>query len=164
MINQQDATPFTGRHMFAIMVAFFGIIIAVNVIMAVIARTSWTGLVVENSYVASQQFNDRLAATKAQAALGWQASLGVSDGQVRYALVDKQGAPVRMEAVSVSFRRPIDDREDHVVQLQAAEAGVFAAKHALADGAWIVEVEADAGLAHPYRETHRILIVGGVAQ
>ena len=39
------------------MLAFFGVIIAVNVVMATLASTSWTGLVVENSYVASQEFN-----------------------------------------------------------------------------------------------------------
>ncbi len=38
------------------MVAFFGVIIAVNVTMATIAIASWTGLVVQNSYVASQEF------------------------------------------------------------------------------------------------------------
>jgi nitrogen fixation protein FixH len=36
---------FTGRHMLLIMIAFFGVIIAVNITMAVVARQSWTGLV-----------------------------------------------------------------------------------------------------------------------
>ena len=44
--------PFTGRHMAAIMVAFFGVVIAVNVYMARLATSTFTGVVVENSYVA----------------------------------------------------------------------------------------------------------------
>lgn len=52
---------FTGRHMLAIMLAFFGVIIAVNGVMATFATRSWSGLVVENTYVASQQFNERAA-------------------------------------------------------------------------------------------------------
>lgn len=164
MIDRQDARPFTGGHMLAVMVAFFGVVISVNVLLAVVANTSWTGLVVENSYVASQEYNAKLAATRAQAALGWHGSLALTRDEVRYALTDGQGKPVRMDAVSVAFRRPVDDREDHAVKLKSVEPGVFAAPHALRDGAWIVEVDADAGLPHPYRETRRILVVGGSVQ
>lgn len=60
---------FTGRHMLAIMIAFFGVIIAVNVTMAVMAGRSWTGIVVEDTYIASQEFNSRVAEGRAQAAL-----------------------------------------------------------------------------------------------
>ncbi|ESY87148.1 FixH family protein, partial [Mesorhizobium sp. LNHC229A00] len=62
---------FTGRHMLAIIPAFFGVVIAVNLTMATLANTSWTGLVVENTYVASQQFNRKAEEGRAQAALGW---------------------------------------------------------------------------------------------
>ncbi|MGO4840209.1 FixH family protein, partial [Rhizobiaceae sp. 2RAB30] len=66
---------FTGRHMLAIMVAFFGTIIAVNVTMATLAGRSWTGFVVKNSYVASQEFNRKAEQGRAQAALGWESRL-----------------------------------------------------------------------------------------
>ena len=45
---------FTGFHMLACMIVFFGVIVAVNLTMATLASQSWTGLVVKNSYVASQ--------------------------------------------------------------------------------------------------------------
>ena len=61
MIDRQDARPFTGGHMLAVMVVFFGVVISVNVFLAVVANTSWTGFVVENSYVASQEFNHKAA-------------------------------------------------------------------------------------------------------
>ena len=48
---------FTGRHMLAILIAFFGTVIAVNMVMAVLATRTFGGLVVENSYVATRQFN-----------------------------------------------------------------------------------------------------------
>ena len=63
--------PFTGRHMLFAMLAFFGVIIAVNLTMAAFATKSWTGLVVKNSYVASQAFNRELEQAKVQAARGW---------------------------------------------------------------------------------------------
>lgn len=48
--------PFNGRHMTAILVAFFAVVIAVNVLMARFIICTFGGVVVENSYVASQHF------------------------------------------------------------------------------------------------------------
>ena len=59
---------FTGRHAALLFVGSFGIIISVNVALAVNAVRTFPGLEVKNSYVASQEFNDRL---HAQTALGW---------------------------------------------------------------------------------------------
>ena len=50
---------FTGWHMLTIMLLFFGTIISVNVTMAWNAVTSWSGLVVQNTYVASQSLTAR---------------------------------------------------------------------------------------------------------
>ncbi|GGI72272.1 cytochrome oxidase [Polymorphobacter multimanifer] len=65
------ARRFTGRHMLAAMLGFFGIIIAVNFTMAWFASSTFGGTVVDNSYVASQKYNQWLAAARAQEALGW---------------------------------------------------------------------------------------------
>ncbi len=64
--------PFTGRHMTLILVAFFSVVIGVNVTMARFAIGTFGGTVVDNSYVASQQYNGWLAKARRQAALGWQ--------------------------------------------------------------------------------------------
>ena len=61
---------FTGRHMLLVMVAFFGVTITVNLVLAFFATSSWTGLIVKNSYVASQEYNEKLAEARAQDALG----------------------------------------------------------------------------------------------
>ncbi len=154
---------FTGRHMLLTMLAFFGVIIAVNFTMAWFARSSWTGFVVENSYVASQQFNTKMAETRAQKALGWTGHFSLADGTVRYGISNAKGAEVSLEAVTVIFRRPVDDREDHSVVL-AKDARGYAAAHDVADGMWLVEIDADVNLPKPYRETHRIHVVQGVLQ
>ena len=62
---------FTGWHMAGVLCLFFGTIIAVNMVLAVNASTTWTGLVVKNSYVASQHYNETLAAAARQAKRGW---------------------------------------------------------------------------------------------
>ncbi|NJR13875.1 MAG: hypothetical protein HC779_06455, partial [Phyllobacteriaceae bacterium] len=74
-VRKSAETAFTlnGYHMLAIFVAFFGVIVAVNLTMARFAVTHWTGLVVKNSYVASQNYNGWLRQAAASKALGWQA-------------------------------------------------------------------------------------------
>lgn len=61
----------TGRHVAAIFIGFFAIVIAVNVLMASYAIGGFGGTVVDNSYVASQRFNGWLARARTQDALGW---------------------------------------------------------------------------------------------
>ena len=70
-----SAQGFTGLHMLLSTSAFFCVVIAVNVTMAVYASSSWSGLVVENTYVASQEFNRKAAAMKAMATSGIKGTL-----------------------------------------------------------------------------------------
>jgi len=58
---------FTGWHMTGILLGFFGIIVAVNFTMATLATRTFGGVVVQNSYVASQRYNEWLKAARAQA-------------------------------------------------------------------------------------------------
>lgn len=165
-MSDRSATgrEFTGRHMLAIMLAFFGVIIAVNLTMATLARTSWAGLVVQNTYVASQEFNQKAEEGREQAALGWQAELSIRDGVLRFALADAEGRPVRLAGGSATLHRPVGAADDMTVTLAAA-GDALETPLAVEDGAWIVEVlaqtGADAGLDRPYRETRRIQLRGG---
>ena len=161
--ERSESGQFTGRHMLAIMLAFFGVIIAVNITMAVKANTSWTGLVVKNTYIASQQFNGRAEEGRRQAALGWSSGLTIDEGRLRYTLADAAGAAVQLSGGTANFRRPVSDSEDVSVTLES-HGDVIEGATALADGAWIVESLADAGLDWPYRETRRLYLRGGTVR
>jgi nitrogen fixation protein FixH len=63
---------FTGWHFTAIIVGFFAVVIAVNLTMAMYATRTFGGVVVENSYVASQKYNGWLEAARKQGRLGWE--------------------------------------------------------------------------------------------
>lgn len=155
---------FTGRHFLLIMLASFGVIIAVNVTMAIYASSSWTGLVVRNSYVAGLDMNRRLRERREQAALGWHASLSGAEGTLRLAIADAEGRPVVLRGGKAEFRRPVSDGEDRTVELAPAPGGALAAGLRLGDGAWIVTIEVDAGRDVPWRESRRILVRNGVVQ
>jgi nitrogen fixation protein FixH len=160
-MQASSGREFTGRHLLLILIAFFGVVIAVNLTMAYLANSTWTGLVVNNSYVASQEFNAKAAQAEAQIARGWTYELDLAGGQVRFVLKSANGAPISAKAVKVTFKRPVSDREDVTIDLARGTDGRWQAPHPLAPGAWIAVIDADVGEAEPWRETMRLLVKSG---
>ena len=156
-----ETRPFTGRHLLFIMLAFFGTIIAVNVTMATFAARSWTGLVVKNSYVASQEFNGKAKAAREQDALGWTSNLEVGGGKLRFALSDAKGGVVALEGGSATLYHPVSGLRDTHLDLVPDGSGAVAADIALDDGGWIIEIAADAGLERAYRDVRRVFVSSG---
>jgi len=162
--RRRSPGEFTGYHMLTLILAFFGVIIAVNLTMATLARTSWTGLVVQNTYVASQEFNRKAEEGRAQAALHWQGKLTLADGTLRYQLADAAGKAVLPTSVKVAFRHPAYDAEDRVIDLVRRADGGFSARQIISDGVWIVEVDAQTGRERPYRQVRRVIVRNGAIE
>lgn len=101
--------PITGAKFAAIFVSFFGVIIVVNLALAYNAVATFPGLVVKNSYVASQTFD---ADRAAQLALGWQAEAQVRRGDLILTLTDANGNPVEDAEVTGVFGRATTVRDD----------------------------------------------------
>jgi len=131
---------FTGTHMLLTTCAFFGVIIAVNFTMAWYASSSWSGLVVENTYVASQQFNEKAATMKAMAASGITGKLSLKSNEIHYDITNRDGSPAAVDDIVANFKRPVGDHEDFHVALTKLSEGRFEANHVVATGDWIVEV------------------------
>lgn len=127
-----------GWHVAAGFVAAFGIIIGVNVLLAVKAVGTFPGLEVKNSYVASQSFDAR---REAQEALGWTADVKVERGMLHVILTDATGQAVRPADLQAMLGRPTIAREDHQLEL-TPEAHGFSAPVDLAQGAWLVKLTA----------------------
>ena len=160
--NKDQGFVFTGWHMLAIMIMFFGTIITVNLIMAWNASHSWSGLVVQNTYVASQQFNGKVAEAKAFAASGIEGSLSIEGGRVTYRVVDAKGEPVIADDVSATFKRPVDEREDFTLALEPAGPGLFVAETEIMPGQWIVDIGTKRDGARVFHQTVRTVVTGGV--
>jgi nitrogen fixation protein FixH len=136
------ARKFTGYHMAAIMVAFFGVIIAVNLTMARYATSTFGGIVVENSYVASQEFNRWLDEAKKQEALGWDAiTAWRPDNRLAVRL---SGVPDGA-SVSASARHPLGRQPDHDLAFEPTGDNRFLSTSALPDGRWLLRLEVVAG-------------------
>ncbi|WP_306119725.1 MULTISPECIES: FixH family protein [unclassified Roseitalea] len=131
---------FTGWHFLAIIAGYFGIVIGVNLFMAWNAVDSWTGLVVKNSYVASQQFNEVTAEKRAQLAMGWKAIPAYADGTMTLELHDARKAPIEGAIITATLGRPSYDAEDHMVQFAETGPGVYDGRTELAAGIWNADV------------------------
>ncbi len=129
---------FTGKHALALFVGAFGVIIAVNLVLAYSAVKTFPGLVVKNSYVASQDFNERLSE---QRALGWSVSADLTGGLVILKFTDELGAPVEVADLQVVIGRATHVRDDFTPEF-TFDGVAYVAKAELGKGNWNIRLAA----------------------
>ena len=148
---------FTGRHMLFAMLAFFGVIVTVNMTMAVLAGRTWTGLVVKNSYVASQFYNEELEAAQRQEARGWRSRLTYEGGKIAFNLADRTGQPVILTDLVVALGRPAFEQQDHTLPLRHIGNGSYVASTSLGAGIWAARITGGSGET-AYRRDSRLFV------
>jgi len=146
--------PLTGRTVFIITASAFGVIIAVNVFMAVMAVGTFPGLETRNSYVASQKFD---ADRAAQVALGWTASAEVTGGQLRLALRDRNGTPVDPAALDATVGRATEVADDTTPAF-AFDGQALIAPVDLAPGYWHLRLVATADDGTLFRQRLQLFV------
>lgn len=124
---------FTGKHMTIILVAGFGVVFAVNFVMASLASSTFGGIVVENSYVASQHFNRWLDEAEKEKALGWTLETKrLESGKIAAHLV---GAP-RYANVTAEARHPLGRLPDVMLTFERDVSGDLVSDKPLPEGRW----------------------------
>lgn len=150
----------TGRHVLFACVAFFGVIFAVNGYFLVSALSTHTGVVAVEPYRKGLAYNDRIAASERQAALGWAERIEADRaGTVRVTMTAGDATPLTGLQVSGTIGRPSTTRGELQIAFREVAAGRYeAATQPLAAGAWIVSIEASSGRkAEPdYRARRRL--------
>ncbi len=142
--------PFTGRHMALIFVGGFGIVIGVNALMATLALRGFGGVVVKNSYVASQNFNSWLKEADAQDKLGWDVEIArLADGTLSVAT---RGVPADAK-VTASARRPLGDPETREFAFLGNPESGFSSVTPLPKGRWLLRLSVVSGSHHWRRES-----------
>lgn len=139
MSNVQAQGGFTGRHMAITIVGFFLVVIVVNMVMARLASSTFGGVVVENSYVASQHYNRWLAEARAQDALGWDAKASrLPDGRLALAL---SGLPQGPVTATVIARHPLGRLPERRLVLTGPGDARLISAEALPTGRWRLRIE-----------------------
>ncbi|MEL6738807.1 MAG: FixH family protein, partial [Pseudomonadota bacterium] len=136
-MSTQRKRQFTGKHMLITMVAGFGIVAAVNFYMASLAVGGFHGIVVDNSYVASQKFNDWIEEAEAMEALGW--STEAARDETGHVVLTTEGVPAGA-AISAELRRPIGKREFASLTFAPLGDGRYRSLEALDEGRWTMRL------------------------
>jgi len=158
MSDTTDSAPITGRHVAAAFVLFFAVVIAVNVVLAVVAERSWTGLVVENSYVASQTFDKDTAVLQKSLDMKIAHTLHFDAGKLDLTLTKPDGTPFAVENVQLSLGRPADNEDDQVISLTRVDPGQYQGKASLKLGVWEGELSATMADGSVWQKPVRLIV------
>lgn len=162
--NTRQPRPLTGRMVFAMFVAFFAVIIAVNGTMLTLAIDTLPGTVTDSSYRSSQRFNQTLADAREREARRWAVEANVArdasgTAAVTISLRDSDGAPIERIAVTARLLHPAARSNDRAFDVGRTGPGLYVgtADHALA-GAQDLVIEATREGEVLYRSRNRVLL------
>lgn len=134
--------PLTGKHVLAMFLAFFGVVIAVNMVMFRVATVSFSGLETDSAYRVGLAYNSQIEAARQQAALGWSVNAKVDGERVVIDVRDKNGTVVSGLEGDVILAWPADRRLDRKGVIVPREGALYEAQldKALPPGQWDVVV------------------------
>jgi nitrogen fixation protein FixH len=164
MPTTNSSKPLTGRMVLVILLAFFGVVIGVNVTMMELAIATLPGTEVDSAYSASLGYEKEIAAARAQAARQWRVDAHVersADGAavLRVEARDRDGRPVTGLKFQGRFERPTDKRFDLAVDLAEVGIGVYRGRtEAIAPGQWDLVLEGDGKDGRLFLSRNRVLL------
>jgi nitrogen fixation protein FixH len=136
----------TGRGVLVWLVVGFGIMFAANFALMYYALSTLHGEETENSYDASQVYNARLAAARAQDQLGWVVNVTTRQEAGGARIVaefrDRDGVIVPGLEVVARFLHPFDRGQDREAALVSDGAGYEGFAPSLHAGKWTLDIEA----------------------
>lgn len=156
------ARPITGRMVLAWVVAFFAVIIAVNLTFVYFALDSWPGLISKKAYEEGITYNKTLENAALQDAMGWRShvtlgpSMSKGTRMLTLIMTGPDGPLVGLTA-HARLSRPLGEGLTVETDLAEDRPGLYAALLRLpALGRWQVEITAQAGDGRTFRMDHEI--------
>jgi len=156
--------PLTGTKVFLMLVAFFGIVIGVNVTMMKLAIATLPGTDVDSPYAAGLSYDREISAAQDQAARNWKVSAHIErrgDGNavLQVEARDAAGQPLTGLKFAGRLERPTDKRADLAVGLTEAGIGSYRGNAAsVAPGQWDLVIEGDAKGERVFLSRNRVIL------
>ncbi|MEO9467337.1 FixH family protein [Parasphingorhabdus sp.] len=144
-MSKPKPTPrrINGFHATWMFIAFFGVIFAVNMLMARFAVSSFGGTVVDNSYVASQNYNKWLEEGRQQASHGWSFSKASRSGeQLIFSAIAEDQNPLESMTLSAEVSHPVGRTETFELTFGETAPGQYRSIEAVPAGRWKLKVRA----------------------
>jgi nitrogen fixation protein FixH len=154
--------PLTGRTVLLCLLAFFGVVAAVNAVMIRFAVSTFGGVETENAYQAGLAFGREIAAVAAQDARHWQVEGRVAAAAdatlVEVTARDAGGRPLAGVEAVARLVHPTDRRGDRVVALDEAAAGSFRGRTDPVAGQWALVIELSRAGERVFRSRNRVFL------
>ena len=153
----------TGRHVLLGLIAFFGVVFAVNGVLVRAAISTFGGVETASSYKAGLQFEHEVAVAERQDALHWQVSgtlrrAGAGQAVLDLTARDARGAPLAGLSADARLAHPADERLDRVIEVRSVAAGVFHGQAAAQPGQWDLIVDLYRGGERVFRSQSRVTL------
>ena len=161
LAKQKQARILTGRHVLLWLVAFFGIVFAVNGVLVRAAISTFGGVETLSSYRAGLQFEQEVGLVARQDALHWQVTGKLARDSAGVAVLDvtardAQGAPLSGLTADARLAHPADDRLDRVIAVRSVAGGVFHGAAQAQPGQWELIVDLYRGDQRVFRSRSRV--------
>ena len=144
-----------------IIFAFFGVLIAVNIVFVTTAFKTFSGLADEDPYERGIAYNDTLHKAEAQEQLGWQVDLRRErfDGMAHLVidLKDADGNALEGAVITAKLYRPVVQGMDQAVQFMAVDGSYRASLEGAHGGNWELRVLIERG-EDSYRFSRRLVL------
>jgi nitrogen fixation protein FixH len=156
--------PLTGGMVLAVLLAFFGTVIGVNLYMMKMAISTLPGTEVDSAYSASLGYEKEITAARAQEARRWQVEAHIERGTDGAAILqvnarDASGNPVSGLTFQGRLERPADKRADQEVALAEIGSGIYrGTAEAIAPGQWDLVIEGDSSGRRMFMSKNRVLL------
>lgn len=140
--------PLTGRMVLAMLLAFFGVVIAVNMVMLRVASSTFSGVGEKNAYIAGIAHNKSLAAAREQDRRGWKVEAALkrlAPGRTQVNVERTDGGTYSALDVIVRFEHPASGQMDHLVQLAPSSPSAWRGALDLPAGVWDIVIEMRSG-------------------
>jgi nitrogen fixation protein FixH len=156
--------PLTGGKVLFMLVAFFAVVIGVNMIMMRLAILTLPGTEVDSAYSASLAYENEIAAAHDQNARNWKVDAHIQRGPDGGATLqvearDNSGKPMPGLKFQGRFERPTDRRADQPVALAEMGIGIYRGSAPLiASGQWDLVLEGIAAGRRMFLSKNRVLL------
>ncbi|MBR1151660.1 FixH family protein [Bradyrhizobium sp. JYMT SZCCT0428] len=164
MNRLQAPKPLTGRMVFFMLVAFFGVVIGVNLVMMRFAIQTLPGTEVDSAYSASLGYEKQILAARDQNARNWKVDAHVERSEQGGATLqiearDSSGRPMSGLKFQGRFERPTDRRADLLVVLAEVGIGIYRGSAlAIAPGQWDLVLEGVSAGQRLFLSKNRVLL------
>jgi len=156
--------PLTGRKVLFMLVAFFAVVIGINLVMMRLAIKTLPGTEVDSAYSASLGYEKEIATAREQTARNWKVDAHVErSGQggatLQVEARDNTGRPMTGLKFEGRFERPTDRRADLPVALAEVGIGIYrGSAPAVAPGQWDLVLEGVSAGQRMFLSKNRVVL------